>query len=296
MSNNKECINEIKTLIMQLLCNINKLEIDNDNINDNNNGNNNENDNNNDNNNGNNNENSNNNENGNNNGNENKLENGNEYKYLSLNDMTNINNKIDNIIRSEINNILDNNIKTDLSKVNVNYMDFFFNKNVSNIVCTVDFSGNFIKINNMFSKLIGYTNEEVYQKNMNNYIVKWDSVEHISETKMKCKNTYKTKNDKMVTFKWYSVTIENCYYSIGKVIEDKTQDFIFNEKYVKLDNNMTKIIHNFSSKKELASLLQVSLYKLNKIIDKKELYNNFYYVKYNDCPKNLIDIYELENF
>lgn len=129
---------------------------------------------------------------------------------------------------------------------------------------------------------------------MNNYIIKWESVEHISETKMKCKNTYKTKNNKTITFKWYSVTIENCYYCIGKVIEEKAQDFIFNEKYLKLDNSMTKILNNFNSKKELASLLNVSLYKLNQIINKKELYNDYYYIKYNDCPKNVLDIYELE--
>ena len=173
-------------------------------------------------------------------------------------------------------------------------MDFFFNKNINNIICTVDFQGNFIKINDSFAKYIGYTNEEISQKSMNNYIIKWESVEYISDTKMKCKNTYKTKHNKNVTFRWYSVTIDNCYYCIGKIVEERENDFIINEKYLQLDSNMTKILNNFHSKKELSKLLQVSLYKLNQIIDKKEKFNDFYYIKYNDCPKNLIDIYELE--
>lgn len=174
-------------------------------------------------------------------------------------------------------------------------MDFFFNKNTSNIVCTVDFQGNFIKINDIFSKYICYTNEEVSQKPINNYIVKWESIEHISETKMKCKNTYKTKNDKTITFKWYSVTIDNCYYCIGKVIEYENDNdvFIVNEKYLKLDNNQTTIINSYNSKKELATLLQITIYKLNQIINNKELHNNFYYMKYNQCPQELINLYEL---
>lgn len=33
---------------------------------------------------------------------------------------------------------------------------------------------------------------------------------------------------------------------------------------------MTKVLNHFNSKKALSNLLQVSLYKLNQIIDKKE--------------------------
>lgn len=244
-------INDIKTLTMQLLANVNKLE--------------------------------------------DKLEIEPEpCKNLSLDDMNNINDQIDSIIRNKINSILNFNCKVE--NINMKYMDFFFNKNSTNVVCTVDFTGHFIKINEVFSKYIGYTNEEVHKQKIDNYIIKWKSLEYISDTKMKCKNTYKTKNNKHITFEWYNMTIDNCYYCIGKVVEENKSVIIINEKYLKLNNNMTKILNNFHSKKELATLLQVSLYKLNQIIDKKELYNDFYYMKYNDCPKNLIDIYELENF
>ena len=249
MSKN-QVINDIKTLTMELLYNVNKLK--NDVVN------------------------------------ENQLEIYNNFSRTDIND------QIDKIIRNKVNYILDNRIKIDSSCLNTKYMDFFFYKNSNNIVCTIDFTGHFIKINDVFSKYIGYTNEEVYQQRINNYIIKWESMEYINDTKTKCKNTYKTKNDKYITFEWYNIIIENCYYCIGKVIEDIKKKFIINEKYLQLDDNKTKILNNFNSKKELSSLLQVSLYKLNKIIDKKEKFNDFYYIKYKDCPKNLIDIYELE--
>jgi transcriptional regulator with PAS, ATPase and Fis domain len=225
---------------------------------------------------------------------QNKIQNVQTYKYLTLTDTNNINDEIDNIIRNKVNGILKSNTKIDSKYLNMKYMDFFFNKNSSNIVCTLDFTGHFIKINEIFSKYIGYTNEEICNQHMDNYIIKWDSIEHISDTKMKCKNTYKTKYNKNVTFEWYNITIDNCYYCIGKVVTERVNDFIINEKYLQLDSNMTKILNNFHSKKQLSKLLGVSLYKLNQIIDKKEKFNDFYYMKYNDCPKDLINIYELE--
>lgn len=177
----------------------------------------------------------------------NKIKNVQTYKYLTLSDTNNINDQIDNIIRNKINSKF--NVKIDTKCLNIKYMDFFFNKNSNNIVCTVDFSGNFIRINNIFSKYIGYTNEEICKQNIDKYIAKWESVEHISDTKMKCKNTYKTKNEKYVTFEWYNIMIENCYYCIGKVIEEKKNNLIINEKYLKLDSSMTKILNHFNSKK-----------------------------------------------
>ena len=55
---------------------------------------------------------------------------------------------------------------------------------------------------------------------------------------------------------------------------------------------MTKILDNYNNKKKISSLLQVPIYRLNKIIDNKELYNGFYYIKYEDCSIELKNTYE----
>ena len=151
-------------------------------------------------------------------------------------------------------------------------------------------------INEKFSKLIGYSNEEIYQQKLDDFVISWISINFINDNKTKAKNIYKTKTDKTITLNWFNIKIDKCYYCIGKVFEEE-KDLFIDENFkslLKIDSTMTKIINSYNSKKELSILLQVSIYKLNQIINNKELYNNFYYMKYTDCPRELINIYELQ--
>mgnify|MGYP000751168993 CR=1 FL=1 len=214
---------------------------------------------------------------------------------FTLNEMNKISNQIDNVIRKKLEYMFNNNNKVDISNLNIKYMDFFFNKNAKNIVLITDITGKFVKINNLFSQHTGYTNDEIYRKHINDFVIRWESVEYIDDTKTKCRNVYKHKiNNKLITLDWFNVEIEEYYYCIAKIVEDKEDVIVINEKlFLKVDRNMTKVVEMFSSKKELSTLLQVTLYKLNQIINNKELYNDFYYLKYNECPKELIYIHEL---
>jgi hypothetical protein len=59
------------------------------------------------------------------------------------------------------------------------------------------------------------------------------------------------------------------------------------ETILKINSNKTEILESYSTKKEVAYLLNISNKHASKIINNKELYKDFYYIKYSDCPEIL---------
>jgi NUMOD1 domain len=64
------------------------------------------------------------------------------------------------------------------------------------------------------------------------------------------------------------------------------------EPILKLNNTKTEIIETYSSKTKVSRTLNISLPKIRKIIENKTLYNNNYYIEFDDCPKNLLGEYK----
>jgi phage anti-repressor protein len=55
------------------------------------------------------------------------------------------------------------------------------------------------------------------------------------------------------------------------------------ETIVKLNKDKTKVIETFSTKKEVMKALNISHIQITKILENKELFNDFYYLKKSDC-------------
>ncbi len=64
-----------------------------------------------------------------------------------------------------------------------------------------------------------------------------------------------------------------------------------NTMIVELDSTKNKIVNTYSSKEELIKKLNMCKPTLRKIINNKILYNNFYYIDYDDCPEYLLNDY-----
>lgn len=218
----------------------------------------------------------------------------NEKETLSLStlDSENISSEISDIVRNKVTKLFDNNIHTDLTTQNIIDMDSFLDKNLENITCISDLKGRFLKVNDKFSTYTGFSNQEIYKQYIQDYIIKWEYIEHIDHldnNTMKGRNVYKTKNNKsFVKIDWVGKEINNCYYSIGKCVEIIKNNQTNIPKFVKLNKDMTVILETYRNKKKLSSVLAITIYRLDKIINSKELYNDFYYIKYNDCPLDLI--------
>lgn len=210
---------------------------------------------------------------------------------LSTFDSENINSEISDIVRNKVTNLFDSNIHIDLTTQNIIDMDSFMDKNLENITCISDLKGRFLKVNNKFSTYTGYSNQEIYKQYIQDYIVKWEYIEHIDHldnNAMKGRNVYKTKNNKkFIKIDWLGKEINNCYYSIGKLVEIIKNNQTNIPKFVKLDKDMTKILKTYNNKKKLSSVLEITIYRLDKIINNKELYNDFYYIKYDNCSLEL---------
>ena len=67
-------------------------------------------------------------------------------------------------------------------------------------------------------------------------------------------------------------------------------DLIYN-CIIELNKDKTKIIETYSGITKLKNKLKLNLNRVHKIIDEKLIYNNSYYIKYEDCPKELLDKY-----
>lgn len=64
-----------------------------------------------------------------------------------------------------------------------------------------------------------------------------------------------------------------------------------NSVICQLDNTQTKILDSFPTKKCLGEKLGIAQFTLKKIIDNKTKFNNNYYLKSKDCPKELLNNY-----
>lgn len=67
-------------------------------------------------------------------------------------------------------------------------------------------------------------------------------------------------------------------------------DLIYN-CIIELNKEKTSIIETYSGITKLKNKLKLNINKVHKIIDEKLIYNNSYYVKYEDCSKELLDKY-----
>jgi len=63
------------------------------------------------------------------------------------------------------------------------------------------------------------------------------------------------------------------------------------ESILKLNKDKTKVIQTFSTKKELMCSLNVSHKQATKILDSRQLFNDFYYLKNSDCIDICKDLY-----
>jgi len=96
------------------------------------------------------------------------------------------------------------------------------------------------------------------------------------------------KNDKVYkNFRWNYIDDEINQTNITK---RSTQV----ESISKLNNDKTKILESYSTKKELKTILKLPDKKMDKVINNKERYNNYYYIKKSECPNNLLESINFE--
>ncbi len=78
-------------------------------------------------------------------------------------------------------------------------------------------------------------------------------------------------------------------------IVEETNEYTYKppiiDSILQLNNDKTQIIETFYTKDFVAKHLKIGKLKMKKIIENHELYNNSYFIEYNKCSKELLDIY-----
>jgi PAS domain S-box-containing protein len=130
-------------------------------------------------------------------------------------------------------------------------MDLFFDLSMD-LLCIAGFDGFFKKINPAVSKVLGYTDEELYSKPINEFVHPDDR--HITSIYrdriyqntplLNFENRYITKNGSIVWFTWTSMPSldERLVYAIAKNITHKK---IAEEARNKMVSNLTEVNNNF---------------------------------------------------
>lgn len=78
--------------------------------------------------------------------------------------------------------------------------------------------------------------------------------------------------------------------NIAPTIELKMKSPII-ETIIELNEEKTKILNTYNTKDLMMKKFHIAKITLNNIINKKEKYKNCYFIKYSDCPKELLDNY-----
>ncbi|OOG77986.1 PAS domain-containing sensor histidine kinase [Flavobacterium sp. A45] len=171
---------------------------------------------------------------------------------------------------------------------NSNYIFEHFFELSADLLCIAGFDGFFVKINPAVSKLLGYTNEELFSKPINEFVHKDDRVHTAKVRKellnnnplLNFENRYVTKNGEIVWLSWTSmpITEEKLVYAVAKNITHnkkiEEERNLLLSKITKINKDLKKLSYTNSHdlRSPVNNLLSIfSLLDISKIEDPETL-------------------------